>query len=205
MKNRPLESYEKQILDCPWCGSVTRLEFHNGAYRCRACKRNLVDCCDGEMADADSRLIEARGRESGVSGAQVSKETDSSLCGDPRESFLKETLKNPVVIIESPYAGDVEANVRYAEAAMLDSLERGESPFLSHLLYPRVLDDADPRQRARGLEAASRFYARVDLVVCYADRGVSPGMQHGLALARRAGVSSEYRFIEGEDATPVAI
>ena len=43
------------------------------------------------------------------------------------------------VIVESPYAGDVAANVEYARAAVADCLRRGEAPFASHLLY--TLDD----------------------------------------------------------------
>ena len=55
------------------------------------------------------------------------------------------------VIIESPYAGDVERNVRYARAAMADCLKRGEAPFASHLLYTQegVLDDDIPGERQR--------------------------------------------------------
>ena len=39
------------------------------------------------------------------------------------------------VILESPYAGNVEENVAYARAAVRDSLLRGEAPIASHLLY----------------------------------------------------------------------
>lgn len=39
------------------------------------------------------------------------------------------------VIVESPYAGDVERNTAYARAAVRDCLMRGEAPFASHLLY----------------------------------------------------------------------
>lgn len=39
------------------------------------------------------------------------------------------------VVIESPYAGDVERNVRYARASLSDCLRRGEAPLASHLLY----------------------------------------------------------------------
>jgi hypothetical protein len=59
------------------------------------------------------------------------------------------------VILESPYAGDVEANMRYARAAMRDSLMRGEAPFASHLLYTQegVLLDSVPEERTLGIEA----------------------------------------------------
>ena len=40
-----------------------------------------------------------------------------------------------LVILESPYAGDVAANVKYARRCVRDSLSRGEAPIASHLLY----------------------------------------------------------------------
>ena len=60
-----------------------------------------------------------------------------------------------LVIVESPYAGDVEENVRYARACLADCLARGEAPFASHLLYtqPGVLDDDVPGERALGIAA----------------------------------------------------
>lgn len=39
------------------------------------------------------------------------------------------------VILESPYAGDVERNLTYARECVRDSLSRGEAPIASHLLY----------------------------------------------------------------------
>lgn len=53
------------------------------------------------------------------------------------------------VIIESPYAGDVKANVAYARRCVRDSLARGEAPIASHLLYtqPSVLRDHVPEER----------------------------------------------------------
>jgi hypothetical protein len=63
------------------------------------------------------------------------------------------------VILESPFAGDVERNLRYARAALRDSLHRGEAPLASHLLYtqPGVLLDADGTEgMAQGIERATR-------------------------------------------------
>lgn len=59
------------------------------------------------------------------------------------------------VILESPYAGDVGANLAYARAALRDSLMRGETPVASHLLYTQtgVLDDSDPAERELGISA----------------------------------------------------
>jgi hypothetical protein len=54
-----------------------------------------------------------------------------------------------LVILESSYAGDIEANVEYARRCVRDALARGEAPIASHLLYtqPGVLRDAVPEER----------------------------------------------------------
>jgi hypothetical protein len=106
-----------------------------------------------------------------------------------------------LVIIESPYAGDIEANVTYARAAMWDCLERGEAPYASHLLYTQVgvLDDSDADQRARGIEAGLQWGKFADATVVYTDRGISKGMQLGIDRAKAEGRDVEYRalFVEG--------
>lgn len=84
-----------------------------------------------------------------------------------------------LVIIESPYAGDVEANVAYARAATADSIrEHGEAPIASHLLYtqPGVLDDSLPQERALGIAAGLAWRAVAQAAVFYVDRGWSKGM-----------------------------
>jgi hypothetical protein len=83
-----------------------------------------------------------------------------------------------LIVIESPFAGDIEANIAYARRALTDSLARNEAPMASHLLYtqPGVLDDDHPDERALGIEAGLLWAARADLTVFYTDRGWSPGM-----------------------------
>lgn len=39
------------------------------------------------------------------------------------------------VVIESPFAGDVELNLRYLRACMHHCLKSGEAPYASHALY----------------------------------------------------------------------
>lgn len=99
------------------------------------------------------------------------------------------------VIIESPYAGDVERHTAYARACLRDSLSRGEAPLASHLLYTQVLDDADPDERAQGIAAGLAWYVSADLCAIYADLGVSSGMGAGEDAARAAGVPVEVRCI----------
>lgn len=48
-----------------------------------------------------------------------------------------------LVIIESPYAGDIALNLRYVRATMEDCIHRGEAPFASHALYAAQLAPSD--------------------------------------------------------------
>lgn len=99
------------------------------------------------------------------------------------------------VIIESPYAGDTAQNLEYARRAMLDSLNRGEAPFGSHLLYPQCLDDMKPRERGLGIEAGYAWYRFAHKCVVYKDYGLSGGMRAGMAKAASFGLPIEYRKI----------
>lgn len=104
-----------------------------------------------------------------------------------------------LVIVESPYAGDVDRNVRYARAALADCLRRGEAPYASHLLYtqPGVLRDDVPEERRLGIEAGLAWGAKADATVVYRDLGISPGMEQGIERAMREGRAIEYRTILG--------
>ena len=91
------------------------------------------------------------------------------------------------VILESPYGSDsvvvVDRNTRYARAAMLDSLKRGEAPMVSHLLYTQVLDDRDRDDRHMGIEAGLAWGSVVDATVVYVDLGITSGMEKGIGRA----------------------
>jgi hypothetical protein len=102
-----------------------------------------------------------------------------------------------LVILESPYAGNVEANVDYARLCVRDSLLRGEAPIASHLLYtqPAILNDDIPTERALGIDAGLAWLSVAEGSVVYADQGISRGMQYGIDAATAAGVPVEIRRI----------
>jgi hypothetical protein len=104
-----------------------------------------------------------------------------------------------LVIVESPYGGDVERNVRYARAALRDCLLRGEAPLASHLLYtqPGVLDDNDAAERTHGIEAGLAWGAAAKRTVVYGDLGISEGMRIGIARAVAEGRPIAYRALSG--------
>lgn len=100
----------------------------------------------------------------------------------------------PTVVVESPFAHPVPSgrglNQLYARAALRDCLLRGEAPFASHLLYAQahVLDDDVPAERALGMAAGWAWMHHVALVAVYVDRGISSGMEAGIARAQALGI-----------------
>lgn len=89
-------------------------------------------------------------------------------------------------------------NVAYAKRALKDSLDRGECPFASHLLYPQALDDNKSDERNIGLECEQTWFGTaIDackglekevILAVYTDRGLSPGMKQMIEYA----VNSSY-------------
>lgn len=105
------------------------------------------------------------------------------------------------VIVESPFAGDVERNLRYLRACLADCLARGEAPFASHGLYtqPGVLRDEEPSERLKGIRAGFAIAQALGAPsVVYTDLGVSKGMELGIEHAREWDRVIVYRSLGGE-------
>ena len=103
-----------------------------------------------------------------------------------------------LVILESPFAGDEQANIDYARLCVRNSLMRGEAPIASHLLYtqPTILDDSVPEERRMGIAAGLAWAVAADATIVYTDRGVSEGMLRGIHDAQLSLRPVEYRSIE---------
>ena len=85
--------------------------------------------------------------------------------GEALDNIARETHEHawrPRVFICSPYAGDVSANAEKARRYLRFAIDRGTIPFAPHLLYPQVLDDGDPEERALGV-----FFGLVWLGRCH--------------------------------------
>lgn len=101
------------------------------------------------------------------------------------------------VIIESPYAGDVENNIKYAKMCMRDSIFRGEFPFASHLLYTQegILNDDITIERNLGIMAGLEWGKMAEKTVVYTDLGISDGMHFGIKNAIENNRPIEWRKI----------
>ncbi len=102
------------------------------------------------------------------------------------------------VIIESPYAGEVQDNIEYARQCVKDSLSKGEAPIASHLLYtqPGILDDTIEDEREKGIDAGLTWMEVADKVIYYIDNGMSGGMKYSLRCAKLLKKEIEYRKLD---------
>lgn len=92
-----------------------------------------------------------------------------------------------LIYVASPYAGDVEANVRYAEEACRYVMGQGCAFFAPHLLYPAILDDSIPAERALGMSMGLLMLGKCDELWAFGPR-VSTGMQAEIDEAARLGI-----------------
>jgi hypothetical protein len=103
-------------------------------------------------------------------------------------------MQHRLVVIESPFgtnpdgtradAATLARNNEYLDACMRDSFSRGEAPYASHGIYPRVFDDATPSERRAGMEAGFAWGEKAGLRAVYVDHGITPGMREGIDRAR---------------------
>lgn len=102
-----------------------------------------------------------------------------------------------LVIVESPFAGEITKNILYARKCVRDSLERGEAPIASHLLYPQpgILREEVPEERAWGIAAGLAWREVAQLSCFYLDRGWSSGMNAALETCRRENRPFELRAL----------
>lgn len=104
-----------------------------------------------------------------------------------------------LVIVESPFSDPdvniVLRNIEYAQQCLGDSLNRGEAPIASHLLYTQILDDNDPKSRTLGISAGFAWMDKADLIAVYADNGISKGMQAAIERANMLGIQITFRTL----------
>ena len=110
------------------------------------------------------------------------------------------TKTSRLVIVESPFAGDIEGNQEYARKCLRDCFMRGEFPFASHLLYTQkgILEDKIPEERRLGIEAGLQWGRNAEATIVYTDLGISNGMKQGIERAEREGRLVEYRTLSKE-------
>lgn len=87
-----------------------------------------------------------------------------------------------LVYICSPFAGDIETNLQFARAACRYAVNQGCAPVAVHLMYPQVLNDAVPSERAAGIQLGLRVLASCEELWICGER-ISHGMNCEIAEA----------------------
>lgn len=85
------------------------------------------------------------------------------------------------------YAGDIETNTAFAKKACWYAIHQGHTPIAVHLLYPQMLDDAEPTEREIGLRLGHRVLEVCDELWLCGGR-VSSGMAREIEEAQRLGI-----------------
>lgn len=95
--------------------------------------------------------------------------------------------REKLIYIASPYAGDIETNTAFAKKACRYAIHQGHTPIAVHLLYPQMLDDAEPTEREIGLRLGHRVLEVCDELWLCGGR-VSSGMAREIEEAQRLGI-----------------
>lgn len=118
------------------------------------------------------------------------------MSGQPLGRGKRVTMR--LVVVESPFAGRLEVYASYLNACLRDCYDRNESPYASHAIGPRALDDTLAMQRKLGIDGGNAWRSRADATVVYEDFGISRGMAAGIADAVAIGCPLERRKLGGE-------
>jgi hypothetical protein len=97
----------------------------------------------------------------------------------------------PLVYVASPFAGDVEANIKRARDNCRFAVMQGCIPLAPHLLYPQFMDDGDPAQRELGLLLASVLLGKCAELWVFGET-VSAGMRLEIGKAEKRGIPIRY-------------
>lgn len=98
---------------------------------------------------------------------------------------------HPMVYIYSPYAGDIEENVRNARSYSRYAVQQGYLPITPHLLYPQFLDDSLQHERDLGMFFGIVLMSKCSEVWVFGER-ISSGMQIEIDRARFKGYKIRY-------------
>lgn len=118
---------------------------------------------------------------------------------EPTLPITNRVANRKCVIIESPYASEdtamMQRHVNYAKYAFKDSMSRGEAPMAGFILYGQMMNDRQKIDHDIALVVHLSWIPKCDLLVVYADYGISPGMQAAINTAKIKMVKTEYRII----------
>ena len=103
-------------------------------------------------------------------------------------------MEEKLCYVCSPYRGDVARNVKYAQELTRRAVLKGYMPITPHLYITQALDDADPAERALGMEAGLHLLEPCKYIMIGGRYGLSEGMRHEIERAHRLGKTFLYEL-----------
>ena len=100
-----------------------------------------------------------------------------------------------LIYVASPYAGDIERNMKFAKEACRLVMNEGHAFFAPHLLYPQVLDDGCPEERQLGLDMGKKMLTSCDELWAFGDF-ISPGMKGEIDMATQCNIPVKYVMLQ---------
>lgn len=97
----------------------------------------------------------------------------------------------PLVYICSPYAGDIESNVKYAQRYSRFAVDKGYLPIAPHLLFPQFMNDANPNERELGMYFGNVLISKCAEVWVFGSI-ISAGMEDEIKRAKRKNYRLRY-------------
>lgn len=116
----------------------------------------------------------------------------------------------PVVMVESPYSGDIDRNVRYLQLCMAEcGVLHNELPYASHAIMTQhsrcknhYVSDYNKKwnvlTRDYAIKVSQRMRHRCDRTVFYIDRGWSTGMKAAKLYCQTHGLPFEERQLNAK-------
>lgn len=109
----------------------------------------------------------------------------------------------PIVYICSPYAGDVETNVKAAQKYSRIAVNKGYIPLAPHLLYPQFMNDHLEKDRELSLFFGIVLMSKCAEVWVCGGR-ISEGMELEIKRALKKGYKIRYFDSEMKEVEPYA-
>ena len=97
----------------------------------------------------------------------------------------------PIVYICSPYAGEIDKNVKAAQEYSRFAVDKGYIPIAPHLLFPQFLNDTIPTERQLGLFFGNALMSKCSEVWVFG-KTISAGMQAEIKRAKWKNYRTRY-------------
>ena len=104
---------------------------------------------------------------------------------------VNNVMSEELTYIISLYAGDIEANVKFAIRCCRAAIQQGHTPIAVHLLYPQILDDRNPAERKKGLELGLNILRHCAAAWVCGTR-ISSGMEGEIQAAQQLNIPIRY-------------